>query len=68
MMQSDVDYFRGRAQEEIDASLSASSTPAREAHLELAHRYTELAELIEQAARPGGATPPRPEPAPASTT
>jgi len=49
-LQSDQDYFRGRAQEEIDASLSAESTPARKAHLELAHRYTELADAIERSA------------------
>lgn len=50
-VQSDLDYFRGRAQEEIDASLSADSTAARKAHLELAHRYSELAEAIEQSCR-----------------
>ena len=47
-MQSDLDYFRGRAQEEIDASLVAESTAGRRAHLDLARRYTELADAIEQ--------------------
>jgi hypothetical protein len=47
-VQSDLEYFRQRAQEEIDASLAAESTPARKAHLELAQRYTELADAIEQ--------------------
>lgn len=51
-MQSDLDYFRGRAQEEIDASLSAESTVARKAHLELAHRYSELADALERSAWP----------------
>jgi hypothetical protein len=51
-MQSDLDYFRGRAREEIDASLSAQSTVARKAHLELAHRYSELAEAIERSGWP----------------
>jgi hypothetical protein len=50
-VQSDLDYFRGRAQEEIDASLSADSTAARKAHLELAHRYSELAEAIDHSCR-----------------
>lgn len=49
-MQSDIEYFRGRAQEEIDASLAAHSTVARKAHLELAHRYSELADTIERSA------------------
>lgn len=47
-MQSDLEYFRGRAQEEIDASMAARTTAARKAHLELAHRYCELADAIEQ--------------------
>lgn len=53
-MQSDFDYFRGRAQEEIDASLAADSTVARKAHLELAHRYSELADAIEESLRETG--------------
>lgn len=52
-MLSDLDYFRARAQDEIDASLSAESTAAREAHLELAHRYSELVEAIRQCAPQG---------------
>jgi hypothetical protein len=51
-IQSDLDYFRGRAREEIDASLSAQSTVARKAHLELAHRYSERAEAIERSGWP----------------
>lgn len=47
-MQSDLQYFRIRAQEEIDASMSAQSTSARKAHLELAQRYTEIADAIEE--------------------
>lgn len=47
-MQSDMEYFRGRAQEEIDASMAANSSAARTAHLELARRYHELADALEQ--------------------
>lgn len=53
-VQSDLEYFRGRAQDEIDASLAAESTPARQAHLELAYRYAELADAIEQSMREAG--------------
>jgi hypothetical protein len=49
-VQSDSDYFRGRAQEELDASITAKSTAARKAHLELAHRYTDLAAAIDKSA------------------
>jgi hypothetical protein len=56
-VQSDLEYFRGRAQDEIDASLAAESTAARKAHLELAHRYRELADAIEQTLADGGVEP-----------
>ena len=65
LVQSDFEYFRGRAQEEIDASLAAESTSARKAHLELAHRYTELATAIEESAPRTAAN--SPEVAPPST-
>jgi len=66
-LQSDLDYFRGRAQEEIDASLSAESTVARKAHLDLAHRYSELADAIERSAHPQrDASPPPASRAPAA--
>jgi hypothetical protein len=47
-MKDDAVYYRSRAQDEIDASMAAESTAARRAHLELAHRYRELADALER--------------------
>ena len=46
-MEQDAAYFRGRAQEEIDASMAADSSSARRAHLELAERYRRQAHDLE---------------------
>jgi hypothetical protein len=39
----DPDYYRQRAEEEISAAMASGSTQIRKSHLELAHRYGELA-------------------------
>lgn len=46
-MQSDTSYFSRRANEERAAAGSASCPEAREAHLQMAERYAELAAAIE---------------------
>ena len=47
-MKPDTVYFRTRAQEEFSAAAAACSTSARNAHVELAHRYGDLAEALQQ--------------------
>ena len=47
-MQDDAAYYRARAQQEIDAAMAAEPTSARRAHLQLAERYRELADAIDQ--------------------
>jgi hypothetical protein len=42
-MKGDSHYFSRRASEERAAAGTAANAPAREAHLELAERYDELA-------------------------
>ena len=46
-METDVDYFTRRAAEERRAAMKAAHPTAREAHLEMAERYAELAGAIE---------------------
>ena len=45
-MEGDATYFRRRADQERAAAQRAASEPAREAHLEMAGRYEELAASI----------------------
>ena len=45
-MNSDVEYFAGRASEERAAAAQATHPNARKAHLELADRYEDLATAI----------------------
>ena len=45
-MESDAAYFAGRATEERAAALLAQNSKARQAHLDLAARYEELASAI----------------------
>ena len=45
-MESDAVYFGRRAKEERAAAMKATDPRAREAHLELAGRYDELATAI----------------------
>ena len=62
-MQDDAAYYRTRAQQEIDAAMAAEPTSARKAHLELAQRYEELANALEQCQGSKGVSP-SPETAP----
>ena len=45
-MEGDAVYFQRRAREEREAAMNADHPAAREAHLELAARYAELASAI----------------------
>jgi hypothetical protein len=45
-MEGDAAYFSRRAIEQSEAAANAEHPKAREAHLELAARYAELAEAI----------------------
>ncbi|HEX6072118.1 MAG TPA: hypothetical protein VFY95_03835 [Sphingomicrobium sp.] len=45
-MENDAVYFSRRAEEERAAALQAPHAAARQAHLDLADRYDELAEAI----------------------
>lgn len=45
-MESDTVYFARRASEERAAAMKASHVTARQAHLEMAQRYEELATAI----------------------
>ena len=47
-MQDDAAYYRKRAQEEVEAAMTADRTAARKAHLELAERYSDLADAMEK--------------------
>ena len=47
-VESDRIYFLRRAEEERSAGVVASTVEAREAHIELAWRYHNLAKAIEQ--------------------
>ena len=42
-MEGDIGYFSRRADQERAAAMQAASLQAREAHLEMAKRYDELA-------------------------
>ena len=50
-MEGDTAYFRRRASDERSAAMKAPHQRAREAHLELAGRYDDLANAIEGRAR-----------------
>jgi hypothetical protein len=45
-MEADFTYFRRRAREEREAAMKAPHAGARQAHVEMADRYDELAEAI----------------------
>ena len=45
-MPGDIEYFRRRAVEEQNAAGSVRNLRAREAHLQMAERYAELAQAI----------------------
>jgi hypothetical protein len=45
-MESDVAYFVRRAGEEREAAMKAAHLNARQAHLEMARRYDDLAQSI----------------------
>ena len=45
-MEGDVVYFSRRAKEERSAASNASHATARQAHLDMANRYEELAAAI----------------------
>jgi hypothetical protein len=51
-MEGDAAYFSRRAQEERRAAMKAPHPHAREAHLELAERYRQLAVAIDANDRP----------------
>lgn len=46
-MESDAGYFSRRAREERDASARAAHPNARQAHIEMAERYEDLAGAIQ---------------------
>jgi hypothetical protein len=48
-METDVCYFRRRAEEELAAAVMASCVHSRAAHFEMAERYSQLAAAIEEA-------------------
>ncbi|MCH8616679.1 hypothetical protein LZ016_11285 [Sphingomonas sp. SM33] len=50
-MESDAVYFRRRASEENLAAIRADHPRARKAHLELAGRYDDLADAIDEQER-----------------
>jgi hypothetical protein len=56
-VQDDAVYYRTRAQQEIEAAIAADPTSARQAHLELAQRYEELANALEQCQGRKGVSP-----------
>jgi hypothetical protein len=45
-MEADFNYFRRRAREERESAMRAAHPAARQAHIELADRYEELASAI----------------------
>ena len=60
MMEGDAGYFARRAKEERDASSRAAHPNARQAHVEMAQRYEDLAGAIKLQERPMmETTPPR---------
>jgi hypothetical protein len=48
-METDVCYFRRRADEELAAAETAACDHSRAAHFEMAERYSQLAASIEEA-------------------
>jgi hypothetical protein len=60
-VEDEAAYYRLRAQEEIEAATAAQTTKARESHLELAQRYGDLADSVENLI---SATGGRPNPGP----
>ena len=61
-MDIDVIYYSRRAQEERLAAIGAADMRARQAHLELAERYDELAARIDDAAADGRSSEREPNP------
>ena len=59
--QSDSDYFRRRADEEMAAAERASDPRARQIHIDLAERYADAARALDGTAESGD-----PHPAPAA--
>ena len=55
-MGHESDYYRGRARDECEAALSATSAAARRSHSEMARAYQRLVELDELERR--GSIPP----------
>jgi hypothetical protein len=47
-MNGDAIYFRSRALDERAAAAKAEHSGARQAHLDMAHRYDDLATAIEE--------------------
>jgi hypothetical protein len=47
-MNGDAIYFRSRASDERAAAEKAEHSAARQAHLDMAHRYDDLAAAIEE--------------------
>jgi hypothetical protein len=47
-MEGDATYFSRRASQEREAALKAAHPNARQAHLDLAHRYDDLAHSINE--------------------
>jgi hypothetical protein len=47
-MNGDAIYFRSRASDERAAASKADHSAARQAHLDMAHRYDDLAAAIEE--------------------
>ena len=52
-MEGDAAYFSRRANEERLAATNAASSTAREAHMEMAERYDQLAAAISSPAQRG---------------
>lgn len=48
-MESDISYFRRRADEELAAAGSATAPQVQAVHFEMAERYAQLAAAIEEA-------------------
>ena len=51
-MNGDAIYFERRSREEREAAMKASHPDARQAHLDMADRYAELANAISAHSRP----------------
>lgn len=56
-MEADFEYFSRRAHEEREAAMRAAHPSAREAHLEMAARYDDLAKALDAHHRQLGLAP-----------